>query len=84
MPIVQSAGSRLRPWDAALMLSFMHKAGIDVAVTSIPTSGVHLETTRALVNELLAELVQTYPNHLGGFAALPLPRRPGGTDLRPG
>jgi 6-methylsalicylate decarboxylase len=30
------------PWDADLMLSFMDEAGIDVAVTSISTPGVHV------------------------------------------
>jgi predicted SnoaL-like aldol condensation-catalyzing enzyme len=30
------------PWDAHLKLSFMDEAGIDVAVTSIPTPGVHV------------------------------------------
>jgi len=67
------------PWDAGLMLSFMDEAGIDVAVTSISTPGVHVgDDARALslarrCNELSAELVRTHPNRLGGFAALPLP-----------
>jgi 6-methylsalicylate decarboxylase len=67
------------PWDADLMLSFMDEAGIDVAVTSISTPGVHVgddARARALArrcNELSAKLVQTYPSRLGGFAALPLP-----------
>ena len=67
------------PWDAGMMLSFMDDAGIDVAVTSISTPGVHLgddARARSLArrcNELSAELVRTNPNRLGGFAALPLP-----------
>ena len=67
------------PWDAGMMLSFMDEAGIDVAVTSISTPGVHTgddARARSLArrcNELSAELVRTYPNRLGGFAALPLP-----------
>ena len=67
------------PWDAGLMLSFMDEAGIDVAVTSISTPGVHVgddARARSLArrcNELSAKLVQTYPNRVGGFAALPLP-----------
>jgi 6-methylsalicylate decarboxylase len=67
------------PWDADLMLSLMDEAGIDVAVTSISTPGVHVgddARARALArrcNELSAKLAQTYPNRLGGFAALPLP-----------
>jgi 6-methylsalicylate decarboxylase len=67
------------PWDANLMLSFMDEAGIDVAVTSISTPGVHVgddARARSLArrcNELSAKLVQARPNRLGGFAALPLP-----------
>src|ERR1700719_2426110 len=67
------------PWDADLMLSFMDEAGIDVAITSISTPGVHVgddARARALArrcNELSAELMQAHPTRLGGFAALPLP-----------
>ena len=67
------------PWDASLMVSFMDEAGIDVAVTSISTPGVHVgDDTRARslarrCNELSAELMQARPTRLGGFAALPLP-----------
>jgi len=67
------------PWDASFMVSFMDEAGIDVAVTSISTPGVHVgDDTRARslarrCNELSAELMQARPTRLGGFAALPLP-----------
>jgi predicted TIM-barrel fold metal-dependent hydrolase len=67
------------PWDADLMVSYMDEAGIDVAVTSISTPGVHVgddARARSLArrcNELSAELMQAHPNRLGGFAALPLP-----------
>jgi 6-methylsalicylate decarboxylase len=67
------------PWDAGMMLSFMDEAGIDVAVTSISTPGVHVgddSRARSLArrcNKLSAKLVQTYRQRLGGFAALPLP-----------
>src|SRR5450755_2334689 len=67
------------PWDAGLMISYMDEAGIDVAVTSISTPGVHVgDDTRARslarrCNELSAELIQAHPSRLGGFAALPLP-----------
>ena len=30
------------PWNTDLMLSFMDEAGIDVAITSISTPGVHV------------------------------------------
>jgi predicted TIM-barrel fold metal-dependent hydrolase len=67
------------PWDADLMLSFMDEAGIDVAVTSISTPGVHVgddARARSLArrcNELSAKLMHAHPKRLGGFAALPLP-----------
>ena len=67
------------PWDADLMLSYMDEAGIDVAITSISTPGVHVgDDARAKslarrCNELSAKLMQTHPSRLGGFAALPLP-----------
>ena len=67
------------PWNASLMLSFMDEAGIDVAITSISTPGVHVGDdgrARALArrcNDLSAGLIATHPTRLGGFAALPLP-----------
>jgi aminocarboxymuconate-semialdehyde decarboxylase len=67
------------PWDAGLMISYMDEAGIDVAVTSISTPGVHVgddKRARSLArrcNELSAKLMHAHPNRLGGFAALPLP-----------
>src|SRR5580658_2137012 len=67
------------PWNTDLMLSFMDEAGIDVAITSISTPGVHTgddARARSLArrcNELSAQLIQAHPGRLGGFAALPLP-----------
>jgi 6-methylsalicylate decarboxylase len=67
------------PWDQARMLSFMDDAGIDVAVTSISTPGVHVgDDARARdlarrCNELAASMIQKRPDRFGGFAALPLP-----------
>src|SRR5467141_3694806 len=67
------------PWDADLMLSYMDEAGIDVAVTSISTPGVHVgddARARSLArrcNEFSAKLMQSRPDRFGSFAALPLP-----------
>lgn len=67
------------PWSRESMLSFMDDAGIDVAITSISTPGVHMGNDAAArdlarrVNEIGAQLVQDHPDRLGGFAALPLP-----------
>src|SRR5262249_19046225 len=60
-------------------LAFMDEAGIDAAVLSISTPGVHVgddRRARALArrcNEFAAALVQSRPDRFGSFAALPLP-----------
>jgi 6-methylsalicylate decarboxylase len=67
------------PWSKESTLSYMDDAGIDVAITSISTPGVHMGDDAAArdlahrVNELSAELIQERPARFGGFAALPLP-----------
>ncbi len=67
------------PWSRASTLSFLDDAGIDVAVTSVSTPGVHTgddAAARALArrcNELAAELIRDCPDRFGGFACLPLP-----------
>src|SRR5579862_4323885 len=64
-------------WSTEAAISFMDDAGIDVAVTSISTPGVHMgddAAARALArrcNEFSAELIQKYPLRFGGFACLP-------------
>jgi predicted TIM-barrel fold metal-dependent hydrolase len=66
-------------WDEASALAFMDDAGIDVAITSISTPGVHVgddPRARRLArrcNEHSASLIQRWPDRFGGFAALPLP-----------
>src|SRR5580700_1248467 len=67
------------PWDLASALAFMDDAGIDVAVISISTPGVHVgddaraRTLARRCNELAATMTQKRPERFGGFAALPLP-----------
>jgi aminocarboxymuconate-semialdehyde decarboxylase len=56
------------PWSKESTLSYMDEAGIDVAITSISTPGVHVGDDSAArdlarrVNELSAELMQEPPN----------------------
>jgi predicted TIM-barrel fold metal-dependent hydrolase len=67
------------PWSRESALAFMDDAGIDVAVTSISTPGVHTGNDRRArslarrCNELSAELVRARPDRFGAFACLPLP-----------
>jgi predicted TIM-barrel fold metal-dependent hydrolase len=68
-----------RPWSKEMMFSFMDDAGIDVAITSISTPGVHMGNdlrARSLArrsNEFAADLIRAHPRCLGGFACLPIP-----------
>jgi len=67
------------PWSAEGALEFMDGLGVDVAITSISTPGVHLGDdlkARSLArrcNEFAAELIAKHPARFGGFAILPLP-----------
>jgi aminocarboxymuconate-semialdehyde decarboxylase len=66
-------------WSKEASLSFMEDTGIDVAVLSLSTPGVHTgdggraRTLARQCNELAAELVHARPDRFGGFACLPLP-----------
>jgi predicted TIM-barrel fold metal-dependent hydrolase len=66
-------------WSKEASISFMDEAGIDIAVVSISTPGVHTGDSakaRALArrsNEFSAELIRSRPDRFRGFACLPLP-----------
>lgn len=66
-------------WSLDGAIAYLDEAGIDVAVPSISTPGVHFgddaaaRTLARRVNEYLAELKRDRPDRFGGFAALPLP-----------
>jgi predicted TIM-barrel fold metal-dependent hydrolase len=66
-------------WSREASISFMDDAGIDIAVVSLSTPGVHTGNNakaRALArrcNEFSAELIHARPDRFGGFACLPLP-----------
>ena len=66
-------------WTKETSLSFMDEAGIDIAVLSISTPGVHVgdgQKAKKLArrcNEFLAEIIEQRPERFAGFACLPLP-----------
>jgi predicted TIM-barrel fold metal-dependent hydrolase len=66
-------------WSLEGAIAYLDEAGIDVAVPSISTPGVHFgddEAARTLarrVNEYLADIKRNRPDRFGGFAVLPLP-----------
>jgi predicted TIM-barrel fold metal-dependent hydrolase len=66
-------------WSKETAISFMDEAGIDIAVTSISTPGVHIgniEKAKSLArqcNEFSAELVHARPDRFASFACIPLP-----------
>src|SRR5258705_6288703 len=66
-------------WSKETTLSFMDDAGIDVAVLSVSTPGVHTgDNAKASAlarrcNEFSAELVASRPDRFASFACLPLP-----------
>jgi predicted TIM-barrel fold metal-dependent hydrolase len=66
-------------WSKEASISFMDEAGIDMAVLSLSTPGVHTGDSakaQALArrcNEFTAELLRERPDRFAGFACLPLP-----------
>src|ERR1700676_2320146 len=66
-------------WSREASISFMDAAGIDVAVVSLSTPGVHTgDSAKARnlarrCNEFSAGLVHARPDRFAGFACLPLP-----------
>jgi predicted TIM-barrel fold metal-dependent hydrolase len=66
-------------WSLAGTIAYLDEAGIDVAVPSISTPGVHFgddaaaRTLARRANEFIADVRRDRPDRFGGFAALPLP-----------
>src|SRR4051812_33906051 len=66
-------------WSLEGAIAYLDEAGIDVAVPSISTPGVHFgddaaaRTLARRVNEYLADIKRDRPDRFGAFAALPLP-----------
>jgi 6-methylsalicylate decarboxylase len=67
------------PWSLDGAIAYLDEAGIDLAVVSISTPGVHFGDDAAArtlgreVNEYLAGLKRDRPDRFGAFAVLPLP-----------
>jgi 6-methylsalicylate decarboxylase len=65
------------PWSPSQSLDLMDEVGIDVAVVSMPSSGIHGDrafnrTRSRQVNEFLAGLRDDSPTRRGAMAALPV------------
>src|ERR1700746_2886060 len=67
------------PWSLDGAIAYLDEAGIDVAVPSISSPGVHFGDDAAArklarqANEYLAERKHDRPDRFGAFAALPCP-----------
>ena len=78
-PHAPVGGLTPHPWSAQASVDFMDAAGIDVAVVSVSTPGVHTgDTARASAlarrcNEFAAGLVRARPDRFASFACVPLP-----------
>jgi 6-methylsalicylate decarboxylase len=76
----EAAGGITPPrWSLNGAIAYLDEAGIDVAVPSISTPGVHFgddaaaRTLARRVNEYFAEIRRVRPDRFGAFASLPLP-----------
>jgi predicted TIM-barrel fold metal-dependent hydrolase len=73
-------------WSLDGAIAYLDEAGIDIAVPSISTPGVHFGDDAAArnlasqVNEYLAGIKHDRPDRFGAFAALPLPDVEGSLD----
>jgi 6-methylsalicylate decarboxylase len=79
MGITAGGGMPFPSWSPEETLGFMDRHGIQAAVTSISSPGVHFgdgPAARDLArrcNETSARLIGDHPSRFGGFAFLPLP-----------
>jgi len=79
MGISAGGGMPFPSWSPEEALGLMDRRGIQTAVTSISTPGVHFGDEAAArdlarrCNECSARLIADHPTRFGGFAILPLP-----------
>src|SRR5947199_279341 len=79
IPLSMRSEGRPRSRIAPGAIAYLDEAGIDVAVPSSSSPGVHFGDDAAArklarqVNEYLAELKHDHPDRFGAFAALPPP-----------
>ena len=77
--ITGGGGIPFPSWSADGAVDLMDRHGIQAAVTSISSPGVHFGDAAAArdlarrCNEISARLVSDHPRRFGGFATLPLP-----------
>src|SRR5262245_48069275 len=77
--ITGGGGVPFPSWSADAALGLMDRHGIQAAITSISSPGVHFGDAAAArdlarrCNEISARLVGDHPTRFGGFATLPLP-----------
>ncbi len=66
-------------WNPDIALGLMDAMGVDVAITSISTPGVHFGNAAAAIslakrcNDYAADMSARWPKRFGSFAVLPLP-----------
>src|SRR5262249_57740126 len=83
MGISGGGGVPFPNWSVEGALGLMDRHGIQAAVTSISSPGVHFGDASAArelarrCNEISARLVTDHPTRFGGVAPLPLPDGPG-------
>lgn len=74
-----AGGLPIPDWSAEASLALMDDRGIETAILSVSTPGVHLgddveaRAKAREVNEIAAQAVRAHPGRFGFFATLPLP-----------
>ncbi|MFX0031280.1 MAG: amidohydrolase family protein [Promethearchaeota archaeon] len=77
--ITKVSSSSFPNWNPEQSLELMNRQNIAMALTSISSPGIFFgdidftKNLARLCNNYLANLIQKYPKHFGGFAILPLP-----------